>query len=56
MKLFEKCGRCQHWMKKYDCPREAKGQKPNCESFCCEKFELDSFYKKKLGGINNETL
>ena len=47
MKLLEKCGRCQNWMKKHDCPREAKGQKPTCDDFCCDKFVLDNFYKNR---------
>ena len=34
------CGRCEHWMKTLDCPREKRGLKPSMTHYVCHKYEL----------------
>lgn len=41
--IFEKCGKCEHWMKKADCPREAKGIKPSCADWGCSNFKKEKW-------------
>jgi hypothetical protein len=35
------CGTCIKWMKKYDCKREADGQKPSSNMVPCDEYDKD---------------
>ena len=37
-----RCGNCHHWMKKSDCPREARGEKPSTNGLSCPTYLEES--------------
>lgn len=41
--LKQKCGSCEHWMKKSECNAEAKGIKVSCGHSICIDFKMDKF-------------
>jgi hypothetical protein len=50
-----KCGHCYNWMKKSDCPKEAKGMKPHAGMPACEKYSEEPWFTKlklERGSVN----
>ena len=47
--IERRCGTCEHWMKKPDCPREkgvGGGGGPSRSGIPCEKYTVSSLYQK----------
>lgn len=49
---MDRCGKCDNWMKKSDCPKEKVGMKPSCNEFACKEFVLSNLYKVALNEMD----
>ena len=45
---MKECGVCCHWMKKTDCPREAKGIMVDFAMWSCDKYSEEPWFTKLM--------